>query len=64
MPLSQVPVPASWPSIKATYEAITNKLYTAATPAQKLDAITYWIARLTEDKTLIGSGQQASTVSY
>lgn len=64
MPLSQVPVPTSWPTIKATYEAITNKLFMTATKQQKIDAINYWIARLNEDKTLVNAGSTPSTVTY
>ncbi len=58
-----VPVPAGWPSIKATYDnSITQKLLTsassnAATDKQlKLAAIGYWMARLQRDQACISAG--------
>lgn len=58
---SGVPVPAGWPSIRITYEAITNKLNTAGTIAQKTAAINYWKARLEEDLGLISRGNPPAT---
>lgn len=61
MPASTVPVPMGWPTIRLTYEAITNKLNQPGTVAQKQAAITYWKARLDEDMALIMQSMPPAT---
>ncbi len=65
LPTYAIPQPANWPNIKTTYDnSIYQKLMTtastnAATDRQwKIDAISYWIARLARDLTLINNGGQ------
>jgi len=53
MSYSSVPVPAGWPTIRITYDAITTKLNSPGTKEQKLAAILYWKQRLEEDYALI-----------
>lgn len=61
MPASTVQDTTGWPTIRLTYEAITNKLNTPGTVAQKKAAIAYWMARLQEDLALISRNQPPAT---
>ncbi len=59
--VSNVPVPAGWPTIRMTYDNITRKLNEPGTVAQKSAAIAYWKARLDEDLALIMQNKPPAT---